>query len=224
MRDSVDLDGDGRPDLIYEYAPGYYSHRREFNASGTAAHTETAQLLPGDAGMYRVMKEDDSNGDGVPDVRLSYTVDPRKENITTEIEEDSDFDGTYDTQYQGLTTRQQEGLATAVSTPGTPCSSAQLNEAEEAFDRAIKTAIGCLKDTDWPLTYHFMMHVTSRNWTIQCVNLPEGICGRWDPAWLHFFGAGPTLLIAPATFTPTCGLESKLFHEVLQSGSGRFMR
>jgi hypothetical protein len=226
--DQIDFDADGRADAIWDYSPGRQVYRRRFSDAGVPASRRTAQL--GDGGVILIVQEDDTNGDGFLDRRQTYSVDPSSTQITVSTERDNDYDGIFDLTYSSIVSRYQDVLATASQAPGGPCTAAQLNQLESAFDDAFLDGYACLAGLSPDLASSFAYDVARYDWNVVCEQLPAGVCARYDllnylarAVWGTLGGTViPTVRVSPAAFTaPGCGsIKSIMFHESLHGVFG----
>jgi hypothetical protein len=220
LREQIDVDGDGRADLVWDYSGSTKTFRADTDGNGIAEISMDVTEDTADSAIHRFMNTRDSNGDGIPDLRQSYSVDPRQDIVDVLVEEDPDQDGSFPTQTTFTTTRIQGApLASAAPRPLAACTASQQAALQSALKTAREKALDCMKGTDPVLFYRYEQNLLSTEYVISCGSLPDS-CGHIDvkdTAPLPPGGAKKErpIFIDPNGFTSQCpSLEETIFHEL----------
>jgi hypothetical protein len=106
IREEIDLDGDARADLIWQDLPGGKSFRADVDHDGVAEQAWEVTFNPLRPTITDHVFVRDSDGDGKPDLRLSYTVDANVASFEVRVES-ARADGTWDLVRTFETSREQ---------------------------------------------------------------------------------------------------------------------
>jgi hypothetical protein len=217
LREQIDVDGDGRADLVWDYSGNTKTFRADIDGNGIPEVSRDVTEDTADATIHHFLSTSDSSGDGIPDLRRSYTIDPRKDMVNVLVEEDPDQDGSFSTQTTFTTPRVQNASQTSVDTrPLAACTTSQQEAIKRAFDKVISDGIACLWKVDKALALQYSQSHVNSDIVISCGSRP-GVCGHVDAANAASPWAGMNQLpifVDPDGFTSDCpALESTIFHE-----------
>ena len=117
LREELDLDQDGTAEMIWDFTGTTKTYREDRDHDGTPERTWDVTADTTDPTIVTYITARDTSGDGQVDYRVTYTVDPTADEVTLQLEEDVDLDGTFDWEESATTTRVQHAIA-SVSTSG----------------------------------------------------------------------------------------------------------
>jgi hypothetical protein len=219
LREQIDVDGDGLADLVWDYSGSTKTFRADTDGNGIAEVSMDVTEDTADSVIHHFMTTSDSSGDGIPDLRRSYSIDPRQDMVDVLVEEDPGQDGSFPTRTTFTTIRVQHANMTSEDTRQlAACTASQQAAIHTAFDKAVSDGLTCLLSIDRGLAYRYAKILASSSFNISCGSEGGNICAHMDKdnAAYPWFGRNELpIFIDPAGFTSACGsLESTIFHEV----------
>lgn len=226
VKEEIDIDQDGTADMVWDYSGETRTFREDRNHDGTPERRWDVTADADNPAIVTYVHGRDTNADGRVDYQLTYTVDPSDPSITLQIEEDVDFDGTFDWEEAAVTTRVQHGSLVSVSTTGpTACTPDKQAKLEEAFNNAVKNASSCLNRMDSGAALDFLRTIAGATFKLGCVAGDGTYCGEADVANAKYrwFGKDelPINITDEGFGNPGCGsLEATIFHEIMHYVAG----
>ena len=240
VRDEIDLDGDGRSDLIWQHAVGHESFRADVDHDGVAEQAWDITIDPQRSGVASHVVVRDTDGDGKPDRRSSYTIDQATPTFEIRIEAIR-ADGTWELLRTLRASRDQEQAArrsalrfeTDANHVGR-CNDDQQSRVRDAYRDALDRGLPCLASRAPGVAAQLRFVLARAELTVEChralssVNPDTGeveyACASAPGA---YWGAGIegmtlTLKIADIFWDETMCAEPSgtMFHELLHHALG----
>jgi len=225
LREELDVDQDGTADMVWDYSGDTKTYREDRDHDATPERTTDVTQDAADPTRVTYVQGRDTNGDGQVDYRVTYTVDPSEENVVLQLEEDVDFDGTFDWEETATTTRIQHAIASVSTSGATACTPAQKAALETAFDNAVKNATTCLNRMDSGAALDFARTVAGARFKLGCIPGDGTYCAEADVdnARHRWFGRDelPINVTTDGFGAAGCGsLEATIFHEIMHYVAG----
>lgn len=233
-RETMDPDGDGTANLVWESDGPDLVFRIDRNGDGTFEYTKRA--TPDPAGATTAVVTEDTNGDFRVDHRMTLTRVPGTSLVGIAHEFDDDRNGTYERAFSTVSdqgAKRVPGAAafavapaalsgmrhvpvTVETTGPAACTAAQAEQLRNALDDAVSRGASCLAPLDPHLALALARVVATRGVRMNC-GRPSS-CGYAANAQdFCLFGCAVVIELGPDSFDPaTCGdLTSTVFHELL---------
>lgn len=222
IREELDIDEDGTAEVVWDHAVNPRTFTVDEDGNGVFEYSEEAQIDGSNPNRFHVTITRDVSDDGIPDDRITYTVDSAATDIEIDHFSDTDQDGTFTATYTSTTTREQTYGGIDVETQGPwACTDQQAQQINDAYDKMLSEGWSCLNGMSARLALEFLLTQARSTIKVSCLDTPTP-CGSVDTyrarwRWLFGFDELP-ILLGSSNFdgSQTCRpLDQVLFHELL---------
>lgn len=221
IREEIDLDLNGTPELVWDRTQSPYFHTVDMDENGVFEWQQQVSLV---GAINQTILTRDTNGNGQPDWRTTFSIDPASETMAVSFEQDDDGDGTFEGNGTNTVPKTQYKLSITTSGPNA-CDPAAAEAINDAFADAIANGLPCLEGMDPGLGARMRRMLTSYDFNVSCGS-DSGDCGEspsgppdWDP---NADQPEVDITVHPPAFNNAgCNsLAATIFHEMMHKMHG----
>ena len=220
-RQEIDVNGDGRADLIWDFASRPMSFWADQNFDGLVDETMLVSPSIRRGGLVGVVQRRFSVDSTRPYSERSYTVVEAVPTSFTPVR--TPGDGNYSAMANLTVAHKERSRYPIVFAGGaTACEKDQAALIEAAFDSAFSDGYNCLAAVDGALASRFLATVElAKSVIIECAPASSNECGETSFVLDHSASLGADLTVGITLFNdaftdPACGsLANTVFHEIL---------
>ncbi|MCK5015938.1 MAG: FG-GAP repeat protein [Candidatus Peribacteraceae bacterium] len=222
IRQEIDINNNGRPEMVWDYSNFVKVYMADMDEDGIAEHIKEAYTELSNPDILNISITDDRSGDGIPDYKISYKVDPNDTHIEIVHYDDLDQDGNFEEEYTSTTTREQITGGIIIEKEGNwACNDTEENQIREAFNNAIRQGVSCLANLSPRLNLEFMHMLATNTIVFNCID-QSSPCGYVDTHELDWqflsYNHELNVLLGEHNFDGSgeCrSLDRIIFHELL---------